>query len=219
LLAVAGVCYLVFRFSPYHAHLVALNSIALLALFGTGMASRMPVPGALASGSTLTKIAAGLRKNKKGLQGRIKAIGRFPVGCAKPDEVRLVVSPRPAPQGLISIEIGMAWIDGTGGPVGLPEILVRVHEASECHEKLTKSYPKARWVRGRESYERVLCLTPALPLVEHTVNAVRALLKTLAPQTQSAKQERPAKKQATRKAAVARPRSTVVSGLPMQESW
>jgi hypothetical protein len=219
-LVVIGVaCFFLYRFSPYHAHLVALNAVAVFALFGTGMASRMPIPGALASGSMLARVATALRKNKKALQGRVKAIGRFPVGCAKADEVRLVVSPRPAPQGLISLEVGVAWIDGTGGPVGLPEILVRVHEGSDCHEKLTKSYPKSRWVRGRESYEKVLCVTPALPLVEHTVSAVADVLKSLRPQVQSAKKEQSAKKPAPRQKAATRTRSAAMTGLPMQESW
>jgi len=169
---VAGGVVVLARLAPYHAHLLAIDSTVLLALWGTGLKRWIPGDMVRSAAPLLERINKRLRK----LPARVGITGRVPVGASKPDEIRLTVRPRNALHGLIGLEIGVGWFHGAGGPLAVPEVLMRVVEGSECHDAMTRRVPGARWVRGRDSHERVVVFTPSLP----TADGVAALVRKLA---------------------------------------
>jgi hypothetical protein len=175
LLAVAGVAvgvWQVARVSLYHAHLVAMDAVVLFALLGTGLRRSLPGDPVHASAEVLASIARHLRG---AADVKVGVLGRIPIGADRPDEVRLQIRLKNACRGLMAVEVGVAWFQGMGGPVAMPEVLVRAADASECHERITSRMRAPKWVRGRESHQRVLTLAPAMPTTECTARLVRHL--------------------------------------------
>lgn len=169
--AVAAGVVVLARLAPYHAHLLAIDSTVLLALWGTGLRRWIPGDMVRSAAPLLQQISKRLRS----APARIGITGRVPVGGSKPDEIRLTVRPRNALHGFIGLEVGVGWFHGSGGPLAVPEVLVRVVDGSECHDAMTRRVPGARWVRGRDSHERVVVFTAALP----TADGVAALVRRL----------------------------------------
>ena len=99
---------------------------------------------------------------------------RVPVGGDEPDEVRVLVVPREPMPGLVGIEIGLPSDDG------LPELLVRVQEATAASAKMTSLCPDVVPVPGRKPEERVYRVAPALPTRRGTVALVTSLVARLA---------------------------------------
>jgi hypothetical protein len=160
------------RVSFYHAHLVAIDGVVLLALFGTGLRRWLPGDQVVASAKMLRAVAELLRSDQ---ELKASALGRVPTGSKFPDEIRLMVRAKNAQRGYIGIEVGVVWFQGMGGPVALPEVLVRVGESTECHDAITLRMPSSKWVRGREAHERVLVLSPTLPTADCVARLVRHL--------------------------------------------
>jgi hypothetical protein len=106
----------------------------------------------------------------------VVALLRFPVGAERPDELRLLVMPRPAVPGLVAIEVGVEYQLGGGGPVALPVLLVRALEDSPAHQRLERI---AQWTRGRRAEERVAVLRPKLPTLALTVSLAQRLTTML----------------------------------------
>ena len=71
----------------------------------------------------------------------------------------------------------MVGVTGLGGAIALPEVLVRVIDASPCHEAFRTRLPRARWVRGRKSDERVTSLSPRLPTLAMTAALAARLIE------------------------------------------
>ena len=96
-----------------------------------------------------------------------------------PDEIRLSVAPRAWPLGICPIEVGVVYVPGAGGAIGLPEVLVRWSATSPGADMLA-SFVRGRVARrGRRPDERVATLCPILPTVRTTAAVVVRLVKTL----------------------------------------
>lgn len=179
----AGTVWATWTASPYHAPIAALDGLALLALFATGRRSEM-VPAAGRGGiAELSRIAARLRAEGPSL--RVVPWARFPQGETQPDDLRVLVMPKAAARGLLSIEIGYAYAVGEGGAIACPQVLVRVAGETTAGERAQSLMPLGRWVAGRRPGERVLTLEPRLPTWRATaalaLSVARALTETTQP--------------------------------------
>ena len=174
-LACAGaLIVLASRFSSYAAYLVLFDSAVLVPLFGTGRLRNLPAHPVHGPSAALRRIAEQLRKR---LDVRILAWGRLPEGGNDFDELRLLCAPKLPRRGFVGIEVGVVGVTGLGGAIALPEVLVRVIDASPCHEAFRTRLPRARWVRGRKSDERVTSLSPRLPTLAMTAALAARLIE------------------------------------------
>jgi hypothetical protein len=157
--------YFVLPVSSYAAHLILFDSAALVPLFGTGCLRGLPPEPLSGPAPRLFAIARELRKRPA-----LRAVpcGRLPDGSDRFDELRLVVSPRLPHRGLAAIEVGYALVQGAGGFIQIPEVLVRVVDGSPCHEAFVGLLRGHRWVRGRKADERVAVVRPRLPTIRMT---------------------------------------------------
>jgi hypothetical protein len=152
-----------------------LDALVLLPLFTTGTPSQLPPGGAGLSprhGAWLGRLFRTLVRTK-GL--RVYPWARVPDGVTRPDEVRVLVLPRAPLDGLVGVEVGLAWSHAATSFVATPEVLVRVQEATAAAAKMTVLAAGVMPVPGRKPDERVYRLSPRLPT--RTVTA--ALVKTL----------------------------------------
>jgi hypothetical protein len=173
LAAAAGLVYAAARVSVYDAYLVALDAAVLVPIFGTGRRSELPGHPLFGPGRLLGRIAAKVRRQNS---VRVIAWGRLPAGSDQFDELRLLCTPRLPRRGLAGIEVGFVAVGGIGGCVYLPEVLLRVIDASPAHETFVAKMPGSRWIRGRRADERVATLTPRLPTLGMTSALVARLL-------------------------------------------
>src|SRR6185295_4622149 len=120
LIAVAGAAFCLMRSSPYHALLLALGAACLLPIFFTGRASELPFDLGARPRALLYWL---FRKLKRNARFEVLVFGRFPEAVSDPDELRLRVLPKRALAGLISIEVGLEYKQGDGGPVALPCVI------------------------------------------------------------------------------------------------
>jgi hypothetical protein len=201
LAGVAALTYGVGRVSAYDAYLAAFDATVLLAVFGTGRLADLPPHAIAGPGPRLGRIARHLR-GRAGL--RAVAWARLPDGGDAFDELRLLCAPKVPLRGFVGIEVGLVAVTGTGGFFYLPEVLVRVIDASPCHDAFGKLRPGARWVRGRRAEERVMSLSPRLPTLAMTAALAVRLVEhardlappSIAPRSvPSAKEERPSSRQ------------------------
>lgn len=176
---VFALAWLLFDESPYRAELVALDATALLAIFCTGRIAELPPDPATAPTRFLRAIARRVRRSLPADDLRIVGRIRIPEGKTEPDEVRLAVAPRSAPAGFGGIEIGVVYVPGAGGPIGLPEVLLRVVEGSPCALALDPITRHHRVSRGRKQGERVVSLSPRLPTRRMTAAIVVGLMRAL----------------------------------------
>jgi hypothetical protein len=156
----ALVAYSVGRASAYHGYLVGFDATVLFAVFGTGRLADLPPHPIAGAGPRLGRIAQKLR-TRAGM--RAVAWARLPDGGGAFDELRLLCAPKVPLRGFVGIEVGLVSLMGAGGSLYLPELLVRVIDASPCHDAFRKLRPGARWLRGRRAEERVMSLAPRLP--------------------------------------------------------
>ena len=176
LLALAGCGWAacqVFASSPYHALLVVLAGASLVPIFCTGRPSELLGDPVARAQPFLRRVARRLRRDGK---FKVAPLLRVPVGGREPDELRLLVVPRPALPGLIGIEIGIEVTSGGGGNVALPCVLVRALEDSASHRRLS---PSSTWSRGRRAEERVSVLRPKLPTAAMTAALASRLANML----------------------------------------
>ncbi len=169
----AGGALAVLSASPFHALLIALAGASLVPIFCTGRTSELPADPATRPRGFLRRVARRLRRRQL---GKVVPLLRFPVGAEQPDELRLLVMPRPAVQGLVAIEVGVEYQLGGGGPVALPVVLVRALEDSAAQQRLERV---AEWTRGRRAEERVAVLRPKLPTLALTVALAQRLTTML----------------------------------------
>lgn len=187
LAAVAGGVYLLTDISPYQAQIVAFDTTAILAIFGTGLRSSLPPDPGSAPASFLRTVARRVRKAYRGDPPRIVGRIRVPEGSAAPDELRLAIAPRGALPGFGTIEIGVVHVAGVGGSIALPEVLLRVTDGSECDRALHLMARHGRSMRGRKPGERVYIFTPRWPTARLTAGLVTRLARAVvAPAAQDA---------------------------------
>lgn len=167
--------YFLSQHGTYFAYLAGLDFVVVLALFGTGRRTELPADPVRSAAPLLRSIATSLRKSKRIGEARIRAFGRIPTGASVPDELRLLIRPKGSLRGFTSIEIGLGWAHGAGGSIAMPQLLLRVVEASPCHEAVTQRLRRARWIQGRETYERVMVINPALPTEDMVVKLAESL--------------------------------------------
>lgn len=176
----AGV-YVVAGTSPYHAHLLALDVTALLAIFCTGRLAELPPDPAARPAGFLRDIARRVRRGMKDPDLRIVGRLRIPHGSPDADELRLGLAPRSPLPGFVSIEVGVVYALGAGGAIGLPEILLRVQEGSPCDRAIARIARNGHSsARGRRPDERVLTFTPRLPNAQMTAAIAAALARAVA---------------------------------------
>ena len=179
---VGGGAFILFDTSPFRAELVAFDAVALLAVFCTGRIAELPPDRATAPARLLGEIARRVRKAWRNGDGHdVRLVGRIrvPDGSAEPDELRLAVAPKAAPVGFGAIEIGVVFARGAGGPLALPEVILRVTSGSPCEQALTRQLRHGRATRGRKQSERAIVFTPRLPTARMTAGLVIGLLRAL----------------------------------------
>ncbi len=159
--------------SPYHALMLALASACLLPIFCTGRAGALPADPVEQPRALLSWLA-----RKLGSRESLKVVpwARIPLSSADPDELRLLVMPRRARRGLAAIEVGVEYQQGSGGPIALPCVIVRVADGSESYEALPRSVV---WTRGRKPEERVTVIRPKLPTRGMCLSLVERLVRML----------------------------------------
>ena len=200
LLALSALAWGAVRLLPGSSHdalLLALSSASLLPVFCTGRASELPADPVTSPRGLLRYLAQRLRRDP-GLT--VVPSARFPSGGQRPDELRLVVMPHRTLAGLVSIEVGLEYQHGGGGPVGLPYTLLRVQDGSPSYHALARN---VAWMRGREPGERVAVVRPKLPTRRMTLALVERIAEMLSQRSDDASQS----------AAPARPRRA--SAVPL----
>jgi hypothetical protein len=170
----ASVATIVMRHSSYQGVAVALASAVLFPLFFTGRRSDLPPDPAYAPAPLLDFVAEACER-VPGLE--TYPLGRMPIGGEKHDELRLLVIPKPAMQGLVAIEVGVEHRATALSVLGLPFVLVRVLEGSKAADVLPKGL---LWTRGRSPDERVAVLRPRVPLRRATVELARDVARRFA---------------------------------------
>jgi hypothetical protein len=157
-------------------YLVAIDALALVPIFVTGVAAQLPPDAARAGIPVLSKLYRLLRKDQA---IRVAPWARIPVGSDRADELRLLVVPRASMPGLTGIEVGLAWQRTANGYASATEVLVRVHDATAASARMTTLLPRARTVPGRKPDERVVRVAPASPGRRATAALVRRLAREL----------------------------------------
>jgi hypothetical protein len=159
LIAVIGsvVCWRLAASDLVRSAELATALLVLLPLFVTGRAGQLPLPLAEAPQGLFAWLAPRLRRDAA---LRVAGLGRFPLGSQQPDELRLVVTPRAALDGLYSLEVAVELQEGPAGRIAQPRLLVRVKDGSPAQRAFPRS---VLWMRGRRPEERVAILSPKLP--------------------------------------------------------
>jgi hypothetical protein len=166
---------------PYYAHLLAFDLPAILVLFGTGRISELPADPAIAAGPVLRAITRRVVKAMKGGE-ELRVVPRIhvPNDCPDADELRVLLVPKSALPGFVSLELGVVFAHGEGGSIALPEILLRVTAGSECERALGRIARHGRSSRGRKPEERVFGFSPRLPTAKMTAALAAALAVAVA---------------------------------------
>lgn len=175
LAAVGGAAYLASLQDPLMAALVGLDSVVLLAVFGTGRLRGLPPDPMVEPIRFYRRLLRRFRRMKAGRELRVAPRIRIPAGQIDPDELRLLIVPRLPRRGFGGIEIGMTYVLGFGARVGMPEVLLRVVKGSPCDEAVARLSRHARISPGRKADERVLAFAPRLPTVGMTAEIAVAL--------------------------------------------
>jgi hypothetical protein len=179
LAAVGGLAAWIHETSPHCAWLVAMDAVAILAVFGTGRLAELPPDPATAPVRLLRDVA---RRVEKALpEGDVRLLGRIrvPEGESRADELRLGAQPRTAPPGFGAIEVGVVHLPGAGGPIALPEVILRVAEGSPCEAAIEGLLRHGRSARGRRPGERAVVFSPRLPTARMTAGIVATLVRAL----------------------------------------
>jgi hypothetical protein len=184
LLVLAAVALLELGHSPYRALLVVLAGSVVVPIFFTGRASDV-------LGDRVAFSQRFVERLERRLRGRseLKAVpwGRVPDGSSAPDELRLLIQPRSAIEGLVALEVALEPRTGLGGAVATPFVIVRAKEDSRAQRALPHG---VIWTRGRKPDERVAILSPKLPTLGLTLGLIERLLALLARQEEAAKSSR-----------------------------
>lgn len=174
----AGV-YALSEASPYHAHLLAFDTTALLVIFCTGRMAELPPDPAAAPVGFFRGVSRRAKQSLKGVDARVVGRLRIPDGSPDADEIRLGLVPRAALPGFVGIEVGVAYAPGAGGAIALPEVLLRVTAGSPCERAVERIARNGRSSRGRRPEERVITFAPRLPTARMTAAIAAALARAV----------------------------------------
>ena len=177
--AVGGLAAFLHDTSPHRAWLVALDAVAILAVFGTGRLAELPPDPATAPARLLRAVAKRVQKVLPEGEARLVGRIRVPDGQDRADELRLAAQPRTAPAGFGAIEVGVVHLPGAGGPLALPEVILRVSAGSPCEAALEGILRHGRSARGRRPGERAIVFSPRLPTARMTAGIVAGLVRAL----------------------------------------
>jgi hypothetical protein len=167
--AVVGLALLELSHSSYRALLILLAGGVLVPIFFTGRASDVLGDRVAFSRRFLSRLERRLSSQRA---WKTVPWGRVPDGSAEADELRLLIQPKDALEGLVAMEAALEPERGLGGVVGAPFVIVRAKEGSRAQRALTHG---VIWTRGRKPDERVAILSPKLPTLELTVGLVERL--------------------------------------------
>jgi hypothetical protein len=158
--------------SPYHSAMTLVYSAVLVPLFFTlgALSGKGPVE---AQRDFLSRLGARMRK-WRGVE--VRARGRFPLGAAEPDELRVALTLSGARSGLIAVEVGVGFTQASLKRIALPVVIVRVRDGSPAHRALPRD---AEWSRGRDAEERVALIRPPLPLLPSIAETTREVCQAL----------------------------------------
>jgi hypothetical protein len=162
--------------SIQEATLLGFDAVALLAVFCTGRINELPPDPAVHPVKLLREVARRVRRCVGDAEVRLVPRIRVPIGKADPDELRLSIAPRFPLRGLVAIEIGVAYAQGAGGWIGLPEVLLRVTAGSDCERGVASLARFGRAMRGRRPEERVIAFSPRLPGARMTAAIAASLV-------------------------------------------
>src|SRR4029078_6533360 len=123
------------------------------AIFCTGRRAELP-PRPEAPARFFREVARHARRALKDEEIRVVGRSRIREGSPTPDEVRLALAPRKAIAGFTSIEVGVVYAPGAGGPIGLPEGLLRLAAGSACGAATAGLGRRGRGTRGRRTGDR-----------------------------------------------------------------
>jgi hypothetical protein len=179
LAALAAGAVTLYEISPYQAQLVTFDVTAILAIFCTGRRAELP-PLPDAPARFLRNVARRARRAMPADEIRIVGRIRIPEGSSDADELRLSLAPRNALGGLLAIEVGVVYAMGAGGPLGLPEVLLRVTAGSACDEAIAALVQNGRCSLGRKPGEKVIAFSPRLPTARMTAGLAMRLLRAVA---------------------------------------
>lgn len=195
LAALAAGVWALNRRSPYHAELLALDAVALLAIFCTGRLAELPPDPAATPIPFLRDVARRIKRRMKDAEARVLGRIRIPDGTPDADEIRLGLAPKAALPGFLGIEVGVVHAPGAGGAVALPEVLLRVKAGSPCEQAAARLSLSARAARGRRPDERVFAFTPRLPTAQMTAAIAAALARAvLAPRAAAEPESKPTRR-------------------------
>jgi hypothetical protein len=166
----AGALWVLSR-STYDALLLGLGTAALLPIFLTARTSELAEDPVTRPARLLSRLALRLRQRDR---FKVVAWARIPDKNSDPDELRLLIVPRPPAPGLVAIEIATESTCDPG--TMLPCVLVRVLDGSRSQACLGRS---VEWMRGRKAEERVALLRPKLPTFGLTLALVERVASLL----------------------------------------
>jgi hypothetical protein len=154
--------------APY---VVAIDALAVLAVFFTGTSRQLP-PTRAREGHALAPVARALAKNELDVNP-----------YARNDEMRLFATSQLAMPGVVAIEVGVAWERAPsilgGASVASFDVLVRVLDGTFAAAKIAGAFPKKRALPGRKPEERVFRFEPEGPSVSDVATLVGSLAETL----------------------------------------
>jgi hypothetical protein len=83
------------------------------------------------------------------------------------------------PAGFSALEVGVVYAQGSGGPLALPEILLRIKRGSPCETVAERLIPFAQASRGRTQNELAILFSPRFPTVRMTARLVVSIVRAL----------------------------------------
>ena len=169
---VAITCHLSRAVDGAAPYVVAIDALAVVAVFFTGTAKQLP-PSPSREGVALAPIARALSKHDE------LEVAPF----ARNDEARLFVTSSLAMPGVVAIETGVAWERAPsilgGASLASFDVLVRVLDGSFAAAKMAAAFPKKRGLPGRKPEERVFRFEPEGPHAKDAAALVVTLSETL----------------------------------------
>jgi hypothetical protein len=173
----AATAFLYLRASHHDAWMCGLDFVVVLALLGTGRLRELPPDPAVAPAPFFERVGRRVQRAfAKREPVRIVPRIRVPEGQPDADEMRLWLAPSRARPGFVAVEIGVVYVPGAGGAIGLPEILLRVHKGSDCDRAIDGLARFGRSMRGRKPDERVIAFSPRLPTARFTADLAAAVV-------------------------------------------
>jgi hypothetical protein len=161
---------------PQATLLLPLDAVALLPLVFTGRRSQLPPDLFRADRKWFRALFRRLSKTRS---LHASPWVRIPTGATSGDELRVLAVPRAPMPGLVGVEVGRAFVRTATSYASLPEVLVRVHDATPASSRMTSLASGITPVPGRRPEERVYRFVPSWPTTTATAVLVESLCQQL----------------------------------------